>query len=858
MADSLVVGEGIELIGGPNGVPSENPLCTGAIFRLLAPGSALGGGGYDLGAPQPTTDIIGSMLLDGERPFGYRASNRTITLPILIRAPDFQTLIGAREVLMQEIDQQTWSLRWTRDTAGVFAGNATALPLLFDCFRAQPTVVSWGAFYNRVPYGIVTLTFSAMPYGRSDTPTIVDFTSPIAGAATPATAVTIDDYASVSGTQWAAKPNSVDGSQSAYWDSSIAPASSSTGLGVKAVYTKSGLSKDLTGLNALTIWVGLGSTSFYSHFCKNGGRVTIAFVLTDNSADTIKFSKTVKLYGSNRNGAPKWTKIRIPIRLGNAAFNYANMTAYTITVTNRANPAGMAYTRLYLDTLKAVPATSLVPSPQRGACYDLAGFDGSARSPVSVVAQQPGSVSTVQKFNVPGTTTWLCPSGVTTVDVWCVGGGGASSETVFGTTSFGAAGGGGGSAHTASVAVTAGTTYQVTVGKGGTAGTSPVNGKQSIFIGGSTVTANGGVSPARNATTGGAGGAAGTGGFAGGAGGNGSSPGGGGGGGSGGTTGAGGAGATGAAGGAAGVAGSGTVGISAKGGIGGTVTRAALPGVTPGGGGGGTCSSSGGTHTGKVGATGLVQLTYNQTPTFGTLLLHRPPVTAPDMLAPFVQMDITDVPDDATEYNVDSLNPAINARFEGTYTVMIVAWTWNSPANSRTITVTVKEKEQLGGATYTSTVFTDVIPNNLTTMSSTNAGKGPFVILGEMTLPIQELPADNENAYFTVTVNDTNTSDRFLDVLFLDTMGSTVIITSPTSYTNLYVDEPTVDKDLGLVMGSQYDRQDAMSVMDRAQVAGGPIAVNPHGNPTLMAYSEAGAPSLQLHYFPRWYLDRIV
>src|SRR5580698_1391263 len=120
MADSLIIAESLELIGQPGGVASTNPLCPGAIFRLLAPADALASSGYSLGAPQPTTDIVGSLLLDGERPFGYRASNRTIVLPIRIIAPTFQVLIAAREVLLQGVDKQTWTLRWTRDTAGQF------------------------------------------------------------------------------------------------------------------------------------------------------------------------------------------------------------------------------------------------------------------------------------------------------------------------------------------------------------------------------------------------------------------------------------------------------------------------------------------------------------------------------------------------------------------------------------------------------------------------------------------------------------------------------------------------------------------------------------------------------------------
>src|ERR1700743_1781426 len=103
--DSLSIANSVELLGG--GVYSQNPNCLNAQFRLQ-PGS-------DPGAPQPTTDFVASLLLDGERPFGRRASNRTIKLPIWITAPTRQVLAAAREFLQQTIDQDYFTITWTRD-----------------------------------------------------------------------------------------------------------------------------------------------------------------------------------------------------------------------------------------------------------------------------------------------------------------------------------------------------------------------------------------------------------------------------------------------------------------------------------------------------------------------------------------------------------------------------------------------------------------------------------------------------------------------------------------------------------------------------------------------------------------------
>src|SRR6266700_6495523 len=123
-------------MGAPGGIQSDLPALqnaagTGVVFHLLQPG---GLGNYTLGEPQPVTDIVQSLLLDGERPFGQRASNRTITLPIKITAPDYVTLTAARELLMQATDQPYWPMSFT--------SGSTGLTTVFDCFRALPAVYS--------------------------------------------------------------------------------------------------------------------------------------------------------------------------------------------------------------------------------------------------------------------------------------------------------------------------------------------------------------------------------------------------------------------------------------------------------------------------------------------------------------------------------------------------------------------------------------------------------------------------------------------------------------------------------------------------------------------------------------------
>jgi hypothetical protein len=260
---------------------------------------------------------------------------------------------------------------------------------------------------------------------------------------------------------------------------------------------------------------------------------------------------------------------------------------------------------------------------------------------------------------------------------------------------------------------------------------------------------------------------------------------------------------------------------------------------------------------GGNGANGFIQLTYvTSTPSFQTLLAHRPPPTAPDTLCPYVSPNPADTPNGSIQYPVTALVPGVNARFGGTYTVVAVAASWDTPASSRTITVTVTQNEQVGGASYTSSVSVTVTPNTLEPCPDTGAGYGPMVVVGELTLPVQDIPQDNINAYFTVSINDTDANDSFQDILFLDTMGSTVMIQSSVGYVNYYLDEAPSDRDIGMILGSLYDRADASSVLDRASIAGGPMSIDPNGNPLLLVYCAEGAPNAELTYFPRWYLDR--
>ena len=193
---------------------------------------------------------------------------------------------------------------------------------------------------------------------------------------------------------------------------------------------------------------------------------------------------------------------------------------------------------------------------------------------------------------------------------------------------------------------------------------------------------------------------------------------------------------------------------------------------------------------------------------------------------------------------------SLNARFDGTYSLLLAAAAWNNPTAARTITVTICQYEQAGGTMISKTVSRTLTPSSEITNGVVN--------MGVVTLPDKALPPDNTAAYFTVTITDTNTSDDFSDLMFLDTMGSTVIINSSVAYGSFYFDEPA-RPDLGRILGSQFDRSDAVSVLDQIlSISGPPLMVDPEGNQSLFVWSlDGGAPTAFCAYSPRWRVDRM-
>jgi hypothetical protein len=93
---------------------------------------------------------------------------------------------------------------------------------------------------------------------------------------------------------------------------------------------------------------------------------------------------------------------------------------------------------------------------------------GSANSSLLKKRNLSPSIAKQMLYDAPGTYSWICPAGVTSVSVVAVGGGAGGGVVGFGSpTRYRNSGGGGGLAWINNYTVTPGNSYTVQVGAGG-------------------------------------------------------------------------------------------------------------------------------------------------------------------------------------------------------------------------------------------------------------------------------------------------------------------------------------------------------------------------------------------------------
>lgn len=451
MADSLIIANAIELMMGDTGpVMSNLPNLENTTFALNDQVDT-----YSLGAPQPTVDILASLITDGERPQGRRASNRTLSIPVSIISDTRDNLSLARETLFSLVDQDQWTLRYTRDSSGTG-------PLILDCWRAEPATVGYTPVEEAQFACEVVLNFEALPYGRSDTPNPITFAAPAQGTTAPPAPILMDAFNTLQAGQtqpWAQTATSIDGNAAIF----LPPTNDLSIPNYTGQFaTPVDLTTGGTGLNnVMHFWVGLASQRYYTNWANHRSELAYACYLTDINGVTIRNSVHMTVTQSNNLSSPVWTQVSIRMPSTNTTFDYTNVVQYNIQFSNYPH-AGISYLRWstgFLDSFFAVSPSSSVTNVTRGSIYQINGVEGSVHTPVSFVAtQQPSTSPVVTTYSGTTGNLFQAPSGVTNVAATVIGPGGPGAP---GNAVLNSAGGGAELAQLSGIPVTPGSLYAV-------------------------------------------------------------------------------------------------------------------------------------------------------------------------------------------------------------------------------------------------------------------------------------------------------------------------------------------------------------------------------------------------------------
>lgn len=141
--------------------PGDSSLTLDGVGELLCNSSTPGVSlllNYDFGDPQQVIAQVQSLLLDGERVLQTRASNRTITLPLIVAGSDRSDMSTRMDALLKTVTESGYLLHWT---------PANGLEMVWDCFAAT-WQIHWDVIIeNRLFKQQVDITIPALPYGRN-------------------------------------------------------------------------------------------------------------------------------------------------------------------------------------------------------------------------------------------------------------------------------------------------------------------------------------------------------------------------------------------------------------------------------------------------------------------------------------------------------------------------------------------------------------------------------------------------------------------------------------------------------------------------------------------------------------------
>lgn len=137
--------------------------------------------GGSSGAPANVSEVIDSMLQDGEIISSTRTSNREMSYSVLIEEADMEALAQAEARLIAEADKR-------RNTFSIDPGDGFGAVTVFEIFRVQVEFVR-DEEWEQAGFRRYDLTFPALPFGRADKEVV---NAALTSAVTPVSAVIAD------------------------------------------------------------------------------------------------------------------------------------------------------------------------------------------------------------------------------------------------------------------------------------------------------------------------------------------------------------------------------------------------------------------------------------------------------------------------------------------------------------------------------------------------------------------------------------------------------------------------------------------------------------------------------------------
>jgi len=331
---SSLLAAGLELVG-----VAVNP-----EYRLTA-------GGLELSEGEPDDAVIASLLLDGDVVSGDRTKNRQPTLTVKVVGATRSDLSAKVDALLLVVTVKAWTLQWTPDGG---------LPIVFDCYRSSWTRTR-DAYQDGVLQTILTLTFDALPFGRSPVAQTISGTAStqVDNFDTAPTGATLD-----TSTKW-------EGTGSAQF--TLASDGGSHYV-TAAPITRSFTAKDLSADQALTL-----------RMLTSIGAITSTGTLTLSSAGG-KSSTFVASAATNSISWPLLTfNLSAPTATTGGGVDLTAVTGYSLTVSATQGHANIfGSVTAHIDDLRAVGGTSALFTTTDGEVFLMPAILGSARAPVSL------------------------------------------------------------------------------------------------------------------------------------------------------------------------------------------------------------------------------------------------------------------------------------------------------------------------------------------------------------------------------------------------------------------------------------------------------------------------------------------